>query len=74
VLQVFSGSTAPWLGTGSRTDVAFFNARSWTPLSSGAGCTGTPFVECNFTYVPMSCVRGQLKGINQLSHVSVVQR
>jgi hypothetical protein len=55
LLPIFSESTGPWLGTASQTDVAFCSM----PVvghhyQSGAGCTGTPFLECNVIHVQAS--------------------
>jgi hypothetical protein len=38
---------------------------------SGAGCTGTPFIECTFIHV--HALFGQFEGLQQLSYVSLVQ-
>jgi hypothetical protein len=52
LLPIFSKSTAPWLGTENRTDVAFcFVPGAGHHYHSGAGCTGTPFLEFNFIHV-----------------------
>jgi hypothetical protein len=55
LLPILSESTAPWLEAASQTDVAFcFMPGARDDYQSGAGCTGTPFLECNFIHVHMS--------------------
>jgi hypothetical protein len=52
LLPNFSDSTAPWIGTVSRTDAAFsFRPGVVHHYQIGAVCTGTPSLEYNFIHV-----------------------